>query len=235
MDIYGRFRPKASEKELLFAGRIFVLALVGISIAWIPIINASQGSQLFVYIQSISSYLGPPICATFVLGMFWTRTNEPGAFWGLMAGLIVGLTRFFLEFYYQAPPCGSNDPHPPEWWYRWVKDIHYLHFAIILFLISGLVTIIISLITPPIPEEYLYRLTFWSKHSTKVMIDLDSDTQYSAEEEKLSINQHEPRSDLDKVREAAEFLDEPKGPKKLVNTNAVIILMLTCFIWGYFA
>ena len=64
---------KASEKELLFAGRIFVLVLVGISVAWIPIINASQSSQLFIYIQSITSYLAPPVCATYILAMFWTR------------------------------------------------------------------------------------------------------------------------------------------------------------------
>ena len=46
MDIYGRFRPKASQKELLFAGRVFVLVLVGISVAWIPIIKAFQGMFL---------------------------------------------------------------------------------------------------------------------------------------------------------------------------------------------
>ena len=93
IDVYGRFRQKASEKELLIAGRIFVLFLVGISVAWIPIINASPGSQLFVYIQSITSYLAPPVCAAYVLAMFWPRTNEPGAFWGLMVGLVVGLIR----------------------------------------------------------------------------------------------------------------------------------------------
>ena len=93
MDIYTRIRPKASEKELLYVGRIFVFVLVGISVVWIPIINASQGSQLFVYIQSITSYLAPPICAIYLLAIFWERTTEPGAFWGLMVGLIVGLIR----------------------------------------------------------------------------------------------------------------------------------------------
>ncbi len=97
MDIYVFFRPRASEKELLIAGRFFVLVLVGISIIWIPIINASQGSQLFVYIQSITSYLAPPICSVYLLAIFWSRTNEPGAFWGLMVGLIVGLIRYFLS------------------------------------------------------------------------------------------------------------------------------------------
>ena len=97
-------------------GRLFVLFLVAISIIWIPIIQASQGSQLFNYIQSITSYLAPPICSVYLLAVFWPRTNEPGAFWGLMVGLIVGLIRFGLEFGYQKPPCGSHAERPPQWW-----------------------------------------------------------------------------------------------------------------------
>lgn len=75
------------------AGRSFVLVLVVISVIWIPIITAFPGSQLFVYIQSITSYLSPPICAVYMLAVFWPRCNEPGAFWGLMVGLVVGITR----------------------------------------------------------------------------------------------------------------------------------------------
>jgi Na+/proline symporter len=99
MDIYTRIRPKATEKELLFAGRAFVLVLVVVSIVWIPIINAAQGSQLFVYIQSITSYLAPPICSVYLLAIFWPRTNEPGAFWGLMVGLVVGLIRYYYPLH----------------------------------------------------------------------------------------------------------------------------------------
>ena len=32
-----------------------------------------------------------------------------GAFWGLMGGLIIGMLRFFVEFSYSAPPCGSSE------------------------------------------------------------------------------------------------------------------------------
>ena len=88
-------RKEAKETELLIAGRFFVLVLVGISIAWIPVIAAAQNARLFDYIQAITSYLAPPICAVYLLALFWPRCNEPGAFWGLMAGLFVGLTRYY--------------------------------------------------------------------------------------------------------------------------------------------
>lgn len=56
--------------------RVFVLLLVLVSILWIPVVQASQGGQLFIYIQSISSYLQPPVAVVFIMGCFWKRANE---------------------------------------------------------------------------------------------------------------------------------------------------------------
>lgn len=55
---------------------MFVLALVGVSILWIPMIQAAQGSQLFIYIQNITSYLSPPVCAVYMVAIFVPRVNE---------------------------------------------------------------------------------------------------------------------------------------------------------------
>eukprot|EP00095_Tigriopus_kingsejongensis_P001027 snap_masked-scaffold587_size153100-processed-gene-0.18 protein:Tk01027 transcript:snap_masked-scaffold587_size153100-processed-gene-0.18-mRNA-1 annotation:"hypothetical protein DAPPUDRAFT_215063" len=195
MDIYPRFRSNAKDVELLIAGRMFVLVLVVVSIIWIPIINASQGSQLFVYIQSITSYLAPPICAIYLLAMFWPRCNEPGAFAGLMVGLIVGLIRFGLEFGYAIPPCGSGEEQPPQWWFSLIFDVHYLHFGIILWFITGVVAIVVSLLTAPIPEESLYRLTFWSRHSTKVRVDLDEKIVEKEKEDTQSLKPQSSQED----------------------------------------
>ncbi|KAF4070121.1 hypothetical protein AMELA_G00298150, partial [Ameiurus melas] len=100
MDIYAKVRQKASEKELMIAGRLFILVLIGISIAWIPIVQTAQSGQLFDYIQSITSYLAPPIAAVFTLAIFCKRVNEPGAFYGMLIGLAIGLTRMIAEFVY---------------------------------------------------------------------------------------------------------------------------------------
>lgn len=55
---------------------MFVLVLVVLSVLWIPVVQASQGGQLFIYIQSISTFLQPPIAVIFLMGCFWKRTNE---------------------------------------------------------------------------------------------------------------------------------------------------------------
>uniref|UniRef100_A0A8D0DTS8 Sodium/myo-inositol cotransporter 2 n=1 Tax=Salvator merianae TaxID=96440 RepID=A0A8D0DTS8_SALMN len=76
MDLWRHMRPLSSEWELMVVGRVFVLILVVISVLWIPLVQASQGGQLFIYIQTISSYLQPPVAVVFILGCFWKRTNE---------------------------------------------------------------------------------------------------------------------------------------------------------------
>lgn len=176
IDIWKRFRKNASDIELLIVGRAFVLVLVILSILWIPIIKGSQNSQLFNYIQSITSYLAPPVCAVYVLAIFWGRINEKGAFWGLMLGLIIGLIRFGLEFGFPAPPCGSADPDlRPEFVKQAVSKVHYLHFGIILFVIVALIATVVSLLTEPIDRKHLHRLTFWTRHDTEPRIDLDTE------------------------------------------------------------
>uniref|UniRef100_A0AAR2LBM0 Sodium/mannose cotransporter SLC5A10 n=1 Tax=Pygocentrus nattereri TaxID=42514 RepID=A0AAR2LBM0_PYGNA len=76
MDIWKKYRRGASEKELLLVGRIVTVILVVISVVWIPILQSANSGQLYVYIQSVTSYLAPPVTAIFVMAVFWKRTNE---------------------------------------------------------------------------------------------------------------------------------------------------------------
>ena len=50
--------------------------MIGISILWIPVVQNTQGGQLYVYIQSIAAYLSPPIAAVYLLAILWPRANE---------------------------------------------------------------------------------------------------------------------------------------------------------------
>ncbi|XP_004684609.1 PREDICTED: sodium/glucose cotransporter 5 isoform X2 [Condylura cristata] len=158
MDIWRRLRPRASERELLLVGRLVIVVLIGVSVAWIPILQGSNSGQLFIYMQSVTSSLAPPVTAVFLLGIFWQRANEQGTFWGLMVGLAVGATRMVLEFLHPTPPCGDPDTRPAI-----LSSFHYLHFAIALFVLSGAVVLVGSLLTPPPQSVQTENLTWWTQ------------------------------------------------------------------------
>ncbi|NXJ94554.1 SC5A1 protein, partial [Corythaixoides concolor] len=256
MDIYTKVRPRASEKELMLAGRAFMVVLIGVSIAWVPVVQSAQSGQLFDYIQSVTSYLGPPIAAVFLLGIFCKRTTEEGAFWGLIFGLLVGLSRMITEFAYGSGSCAvpSNCPFI-------ICGIHYLYFAIILFGVSAIVILAVSFMTKPIPDVHLYRLCWSLRNSKEERIDLDADEQdkaYEKDEESVNEENEEEPGCLRKAYNWFCGLDQKKEPKlskeeeealkkkltdtreeplwrNVMNINGIILLTVAVFCHAYFA
>uniref|UniRef100_K7FEA8 Sodium/myo-inositol cotransporter 2 n=1 Tax=Pelodiscus sinensis TaxID=13735 RepID=K7FEA8_PELSI len=157
MDLWRHFRPR-SFMCLGTIYRVFVLLLVVVSILWIPLVQASQGGQLFIYIQTISSYLQPPVAMVFILGCFWKRTNEKGAFWGLLIGMLLGFIRLVLDFVYLQPQCGEPDRRPSV-----VRYVHYLYFSMILSVITTVTVVVVSLLTEPPSEEMIHHLTWFTR------------------------------------------------------------------------
>ncbi|XP_070533444.1 sodium/myo-inositol cotransporter 2-like isoform X3 [Ptychodera flava] len=180
IDIWSTFRKQASEKEKMIIGRVLVFILLTVSILWIPVVQATQGGMLFIYIQTITGYLTPPITAVFLGGLLWKRINEQGAFWSLIVGIVIGGIRMVLDFVYPAPSNCEEDTRPP------VVALNFMYFALMLFWICVFVMIVISLLTEPPPENRdpmlagfripsisqdiamgreILRLTFWTRHS----------------------------------------------------------------------
>ncbi|XP_023043474.1 sodium/glucose cotransporter 4 isoform X3 [Piliocolobus tephrosceles] len=271
IDVWQRFRRKATEQELMVVGRVFVVFLVVISILWIPIIQSSNSGQLFDYIQAVTSYLAPPITSLFLLAIFCKRITEPGAFWGLMSGLGVGLVRMILEFSYPAPACGEVDRRPAV-----LKDFHYLYFALLLCGLTAIVIVIVSLCTTPIPEEQLTRLTWWTRNCP--LSELEKEAHESTPEiserpagqcpagggaaENSSPGQEQPEAPsrswgkllwswfcglsgapeqaLSPAEKAAleqklTSIEEEPLWRHVCNINAVLLLAINIFLWGYFA
>lgn len=160
LDIYKMVRHQTSSKELMVVGRLFVIFIVAISIAWVPFVIELQGGQMFLYIQEVSDYLTPPIAALFLLGVLWKRCNETGAFWGGIVGFLLGAIRLILAFVYREPDCDTTDDRP-----AFIKDIHFMYVAAVLFWVSGLVTVVVSLCTDPPSKEQIATTTFWGLHN----------------------------------------------------------------------
>ncbi|XP_062576317.1 sodium/glucose cotransporter 4-like [Saccostrea cucullata] len=161
LDIWHQFRKKASQHELMIVGRVTVMILVGISILWLPILQQTQGGRFWFYIQSVRSYLVPPLCMMFLLGLFWKRTTEQGVFWGLMLSIVVGFVRMVLDFTFPSPACGSDDVDPRP---KIISKVDFLHFATLLALFATIAMVVISLFTQPRPANKLHRLTWWTRN-----------------------------------------------------------------------
>nr|KAG5694947.1 hypothetical protein BaRGS_031230 [Batillaria attramentaria] len=76
MDIWRKFRKHASNTELMFVGRLFIVGMVAVSIAWVPVIKETSGGQLFIFIQEVTNYLAPPFAAIFLLAVLVPMVNE---------------------------------------------------------------------------------------------------------------------------------------------------------------
>ncbi|XP_033481229.2 sodium/myo-inositol cotransporter-like [Epinephelus lanceolatus] len=162
LDIYKMIRKKASSRELVIVGRLFVVFMVIISIAWVPVIIEMQGGQMFYYIQEVTDYLTPPVAALFLLGVLWHRCNETGAFWGGLVGFTLGALRLILALVYREPHCDQPDERP-----SFIKDVHFMYVAAILFWVSALVTAVVSLCTPPPRKEQIRSTTLWGLNKRK--------------------------------------------------------------------
>ncbi|XP_013391892.1 sodium/glucose cotransporter 5 isoform X2 [Lingula anatina] len=157
LDIWRRFRKSATNVEMLIVGRVFVVFLFVIAVLWMPVMSSSQGGQLYQYSASFIGYFQSPACAIYLLSVLWSRTTEPGAFYGMLLGQVVGVVRFVLDFVYPAPGCGEVDTRPVI-----VTGIHYLYFAVMQAGIAAVSAILISLLTTPPTAAQLKDATYWS-------------------------------------------------------------------------
>ncbi|XP_025019392.1 sodium/myo-inositol cotransporter [Python bivittatus] len=181
LDVYKLLiRKNASSRELMIVGRVFVAFMVAISIAWVPIIVEMQGGQMYLYIQEVADYLTPPVAAIFLLGVFWKRCNEQGAFFGGMVGFALGAVRLILAFIYRVPECNQPDTRP-----FFIRSIHYMYVATALFWITGIVAIVVSFLTPPPSKEQVRATTFWSIKNRTVKENTSTASSYKAQEKNM--------------------------------------------------
>jgi SSS family solute:Na+ symporter len=142
MDLYRRWSPNASDHRLLRVGQIATAIMVILSLAWIPYIRLLS-SSLYTYIQSVQSYIAPPIAAVFLIGILWPRANAKGAMAALLISSVVGAGRLILEM---------NKPSLSGIWLSFA-GMNFLHFALLLFLASTAILVAVSRLTEPPPAE----------------------------------------------------------------------------------
>lgn len=153
VDIYKKLRPDESEAKLLRIGRIATAVVVLLGIAWIPIMQNISG-VLYEYLQSVQSYIAPPITAVFLLGIFFKRINSQGAISTLIAGLVVAAFRLVLEL--------NKESLEPGTLMHGFATMNFLSFAAWFFLFCITVCVGVSMLTAPPSMERIKGLTYGS-------------------------------------------------------------------------
>ena len=140
MDFYRKFDPNASSKKLVRVGQICSTVVLIIGVFWAPQIQ--KFGTLINYYNEMLSYVGPPIVAAFMLGLFWKRANATGIFTGLLSTFAMAL---FMIFYGKEHFIQSvQNPEAP---------LHWLYLAPINFVFVSVIMVIVSLMTAPPPKE----------------------------------------------------------------------------------
>jgi len=154
MDLYSKFRPNVSEKQLVRVGRIATAVMVVIGLLWIPVIQGSRG--LYDYLQSVQGYLAPPIFVVFFFGVFNKRLNAKGALAALLVGFVLGLFRLIID-----TPVMLNDNFTyEEGSFFWImNNTFFQYYSLLIFLISAITMVVVSYATEAPPWEKLDGLT----------------------------------------------------------------------------
>jgi solute:Na+ symporter, SSS family len=155
-DIYQAYiRRNASDAHYLAMGRIATVAGIGISIA--TAYAAMRFNNIMDMLQLVFSFVNAPLFATFLLGMFWSRTTGHGAFAGLVAGTLAAALHYELTMVASAPPLvpkiAAVHTYPSDmaqnfWGAIWAWTTCFV------------VTILVSILTRPKPDRELEGLVY---------------------------------------------------------------------------
>jgi len=158
MDLYQKFRPKATQHQLVWIGRVATTVMVLIALFWIPVIQGAKG--LYDYLQGVQGYLAPPIFTVFFLGVFNKRLNTKGCLAALGVGFFLGVFRLAVDTPVALKMAGFEQGYPAGSFLWIVNNIYFQYYSAFIFLVCVLVMIAVSYATEAPAEDRLTGLTY---------------------------------------------------------------------------
>jgi SSS family solute:Na+ symporter len=158
VDLYSKWRPHATQAQIVRVGRWATLAMVAIGIAWIPVIRGAEG--LYNYLQAVQGYLAPPIFVVFFFGIFFKRLNAQGCFWALLVGFGLGLFRMIVDTPVSLGLPGYAQGYAPGSFLWIVNNIYFQYFSVLITIVSAVVMVAVSFLTAEPEYSRLKGLTF---------------------------------------------------------------------------
>lgn len=151
IDFYSKLRPDATQKQVVWVGRVATAVMVLIGLAWIPVIKGGKG--LYDYLQGVQAYLAPPIFVVFFLGVFCKRLNAKGCLWAMIVGFLLGLFRLAVDTPVKLIPSFSYT----EGSFLWIiNNMYFQYYSLAIFLICISVMILVSYMTE-VPDYSKFR------------------------------------------------------------------------------
>jgi SSS family solute:Na+ symporter len=97
-DIYQRYYPNTTDKQLVIAGKISAGIALVLSLALMPLLNSYE--SLFHGLNDIIAHIAPPITCVFLLGVFWKKASAVSAKYTLWIGSALGVIVFVINKLY---------------------------------------------------------------------------------------------------------------------------------------
>ncbi len=99
LDIYkNTLNKEASEKNLVWVGRLAVVAAMIIAIVVAPMLGIDRKGG-FEFIQEYTGFVSPGIFAMFIMGFFWKRTTASAAMFAIVGGFALSVLFKFMPTY----------------------------------------------------------------------------------------------------------------------------------------
>jgi SSS family solute:Na+ symporter len=158
IDFYAKFRPHATQAQLVWIGRTATSVMVLIGLLWIPVIQGARG--LYDYLQGVQGYLGPPIFAVFFLGVFFKRLNGPGALAALLVGAALGIFRLAIDTPVSLGLAGYEQGYAPGSALWIINNIYFQYYSVLIFFVSAATMFAVSYATAAPSPAQIQGLTF---------------------------------------------------------------------------
>ena len=158
MDLYQKFRPKATQHQLVWIGRVATAVMVLVGLFWIPVIQGAKG--LYDYLQGVQGYLAPPIFTVFFLGVFMKRLNAKGCLSALVVGFLLGAFRLAVDTPVALGMAGYEQGYVAGSFLWIVNNIYFQYYSAFIFLVCVVVMIAVSYATEAPEESRLIGLTY---------------------------------------------------------------------------
>ena len=158
VDLYQKWKPAASQHQLVRTGRLATGIMVLIALAWIPVIKNAHG--LYDYLQAVQGYLAPPIFVVFFFGVFFKRLNAQGALWAMIVGFVLGIFRMLVDTPVTLGLAGFQDGYPQGSFLWIINNTYFQYFSVLITLVSILVMVGVSYMTSEPDYRRIQNLTF---------------------------------------------------------------------------